>query len=257
VIRQAYSLVAFVTLVVYGLQGLQGQTADAAQPGANPHQTQQSPAGSSGAADASGKVLEVHDASNYTYARVDTGKEKLWVAGPTTKLKVGDTVSFSRNMAMKNFKSTTLKKTFDVIYFVGKLTPLETQATSGKPPTERPKIAAADTVKENMNFSGIKKPKDGKTIAEIYKTKAKLAGKKVALRGKVAKFMPNVMGKNWLHVKDGTGGQGTNDLTVTTKGTAKVGDTVLVRGTLATEKDYGYGYKYPAIIEDAEVTVER
>ena len=257
VIRKAYLLVVFVTLIAYGIFGPQGLKVDAAQPAANPHQTQQSPAASSGAANTSGKVLEVHDASNYTYARVDTGKEKIWLAGPTTKLKVGDKVEFASGMPMKNFESKSLNRTFDVIYFVSKISPAGSKPASGQLAMEHPKIAPADTGKEKMDFSGIAKPKDGKTIAEIYKGKAQLTGKKVVLRGKVVKFTGGVMGKNWLHVKDGTGAQGTNDLTVTTKAAAKIGDTVLVRGTLATDKDYGYGYKYPAIIEDAEVTVER
>ena len=64
------------------------------------------------------------------------------------------------------------------------------------------------------------------------------------------------MGKNWVHVQDGTGGSGTNDLTVTTNATAAVGDTVLVRGKLGADKDFGFGYKYDILIEDAALTVE-
>jgi hypothetical protein len=65
------------------------------------------------------------------------------------------------------------------------------------------------------------------------------------------------MGKNWLHVRDGSGAEGTNDLTVTTTGTMpNVGDTVLVRGTVSLDKDFGMGYAYPILIEDASVTVE-
>jgi hypothetical protein len=76
-------------------------------------------------------------------------------------------------------------------------------------------------------------------------------------RGKVVKTNPNIMGKNWLHVRDGSGAEGTNDLTVTTAGTApNVGDTVVVKGTVALEKDFGMGYQYDIIVEDAEVTVE-
>jgi hypothetical protein len=65
------------------------------------------------------------------------------------------------------------------------------------------------------------------------------------------------MGKNWLHVRDGTGEEGTNDLTVTTIDVLpNVGDLVLVTGPLETDKDFGMGYRYDLIIEDAEVTVE-
>lgn len=64
------------------------------------------------------------------------------------------------------------------------------------------------------------------------------------------------MGKNWIHVQDGTGSDGTNDLTVTTNAVAAVGNTVLVKGNLSADKDFGFGYKYEVVIEDAAVTVE-
>jgi len=64
------------------------------------------------------------------------------------------------------------------------------------------------------------------------------------------------MDKTWLHIMDGTGGEGTNDLAVTTDAVASVGDIVVVNGELAVDKDFGFGYKYDIIIENAEVTVE-
>ena len=76
------------------------------------------------------------------------------------------------------------------------------------------------------------------------------------MRGKVVKFSPQIMGKNWIHVQDGTGAAGTNDLTVTTLDEAKVGDTVLVTGKITLNKDFGMGYKYDLIIEDGKVKVE-
>ncbi len=100
------------------------------------------------------------------------------------------------------------------------------------------------------------KPEGGKTVNEIYLQRDSLSGKEVILRAKVVKFSPQIMGKNWLHVQDGTGEKGTNDLTVTSAAAAKVGDTVLVKGALSTNKDFGLGYKYDLIIEDAQVTVE-
>jgi hypothetical protein len=65
------------------------------------------------------------------------------------------------------------------------------------------------------------------------------------------------MGKNWLHVRDGSGAEGTNDLTITTAGTLpNVGDTVVVTGNVALNKDFGMGYAYDVLVEDAQVTVE-
>ena len=134
----------------------------------------------------------------------------------------------------------------------------------GKPPARalpegHPKIEGSSgnaSGGQPLDFSRISKPSGGKNIAEIYKEKPRLVGKKIAVRGKVVKFNTGIMGKNWLHLRDGTGAEGTNDLTVTTDGVAKVGDTVLVRGALTADKDFGHGYKYPVIIEDAQVTVE-
>ena len=62
------------------------------------------------------------------------------------------------------------------------------------------------------------------------------------------------MGKNWIHIQDGTGAKGTNDLTITTKNIVKLGDIILVEGTLELDKDFGSGYKYDIIIEDAKIT---
>lgn len=107
-----------------------------------------------------------------------------------------------------------------------------------------------------FDFSKIVKPKDGKTVQEVYQEKAKLNGKRVTLRGKVVKYSEAIMGKNWLHLRDGTGKEPANDLTVTTQAKTKVGDTVLVEGTIWLDKDLGAGYKYDVIIEDAKVKIE-
>jgi len=109
-----------------------------------------------------------------------------------------------------------------------------------------------------VDLSGIAKAEGGQTVAELYAGKDTLANKKVTLRGKVVKANSGIMSKDWLHVRDGSGQDGTNDLTVTTtsKPLAKVGDTVLVTGTVTLNKDFGMGYQYPVILEDAEVKIE-
>ena len=107
-----------------------------------------------------------------------------------------------------------------------------------------------------MDFTGLKPAKGGKTVAEIYPSSAKLAGKAVTVRGKVVKYNGDIMGKNWLHIQDGTGGVVDNDLLVTTSSVAALGDTVLVEGKVAINQDFGSGYKYDVLIEEAKVTVE-
>jgi hypothetical protein len=213
----------------------------------------------------SGKVLEVLNASNYTYLRVDTGREKLWLAAPQIKIKSGERVSFAGGLPMKNFQSKSLGRTFETVYFVDQVArdgdksaaPRMSQADTKNLPQGHPSISSSNDAAAKMDFSRITKASGGKTVAEIYAEKSQLSGKKTAIRGKVVKYNGGIMGKNWIHLKDGTGSEGSNDLAVTTKAEAKVGDTVLVRGNVVTDKDYGYGYKYPVIIEDAEVTVEK
>jgi len=207
------------------------------------------------AAGKSGKVIETMNAGGYTYVQVDTGSEKLWAAAPEFKVKVGDAVAVPQGMPMANYESKTLKRTFDVVYFVdaimvGGAQPQSAAASPNAMPQGHPPVAAQATEK----ISGIKVA--DKTVADLFAEKDKLAGKQVNIRGKVVKFSPEIMGKNWIHLQDGTGKEGANDLTVTTKLMAKVGDTVLISGPVSVGKDFGYGYKYEVIIEDAQVKVE-
>lgn len=96
------------------------------------------------------------------------------------------------------------------------------------------------------------------TVASINQNKAALGGKPVTVSGKVVKVNNGIMGRNFLHIQDGTGdaNAGTNDLTVTSKQTAKVGDQVKVAGTAVLNRDFGAGYMYPLLIEDATITVK-
>ena len=93
------------------------------------------------------------------------------------------------------------------------------------------------------------------TVAELFEKADKLDKKAVVVRGKVVKVSKGIMGKNWVHLRDGSGdaGKGTDDLVVTTPDLPKVGDVVTAKGTLYKDKDFGAGYKYKAIVEEAAV----
>lgn len=123
-------------------------------------------------------------------------------------------------------------------------------------PPGHPPITSDPEVAKGMDFSDIALPGDGKRIESLYAEKQALAGQEVVVRGKVTKFTRGVMGKNWIHIMDGTGGEGTNDVTVTTDAEAQLGDVVLVRGVLSLDQDFGFGYAYDILIEDAHVEVE-
>jgi hypothetical protein len=233
--------------------------------------TAAAPAGDEGGF--SGKVIETANTAGYTYVQVDTGAKKLWAATTEFPVKVGDSVKVGPGTPMTGFHSKSLNRDFDVVYFTGSITVGggETGATPALPPGHPPLPGAATPVlppghpsltapaaAPNLDLTGIKRAEGGKTIKEIYAAKAKLAGKAVAVRGKVVKYNAMIMGKNWLHIRDGSGSteKSDNDLTVTTSTPAALGATVLVTGSLSTNRDFGAGYKYGVIIEDAKVTVE-
>lgn len=218
----------------------------------------------------SGKVTETMDAGGYTYVLVDTGTNKLWTAATKFGVKKGDSVAITDSQPMTNFQSKTLNRTFPVIYFASSVEvngakpsatllpanhpPLDGgapgQLPAGHPPT------ASGTPPPKVDFTGLKPAKDGKTVAQIYATSAQLERKSVRVRGKVVKYNANILGKNWLHIQDGTGSAGSNDILITTADQAKRGDTVLVQGKVARNKDFGSGYKYDLLIEEARVVVE-
>ena len=97
---------------------------------------------------------------------------------------------------------------------------------------------------------------DGRTVEDIHAKRAQLKDKKVAVRGKVVTATNGVLGKNWLHVRDGTGTGDSADLTVASNDTATVGDTVLVTGTVRLDRDLGAGYRYDVLVEDAKLKKE-
>lgn len=208
-----------------------------------------------------GKVTEIIDVTGYTYAEIDTGDNKVWAAGPTTPLKKGDIVAITKEMVMENYQSKTLGRSFPMIYFVGQYI-TDAKADAGKSSAPAPAPAAAPAAvpaspHANINqpattpVKGVNKLDGGHTIADIIAGKSGLKGKTVRLRGKVTKFSSNIMGKNWVHVQDSSTA---DDLTVTTKNNVTVGDVVIVEGKLELDKDYGYGYLYPIIVENAVIT---
>jgi hypothetical protein len=223
----------------------------------------------------SGKVLERIDANPYSYLRLDTLSGEQWAAVPQCELKNGDQAVVSHAISMDGFESKTLKRKFDRIVFgildTGQPAPANQpspHAAAGNPHAAGDNPHAAG---ENPHAAAKTPPADigpisvprasgagAVTVSEAFAQKASLSGKSVRVRAKVVKVLAGIMGKNWLHVRDGSGSDDKkdNDLTVTTDDVATVGSTVLVQGVLHTDKDLGSGYNFPVIVENAKVTKE-
>jgi hypothetical protein len=196
-----------------------------------------------------GKPVPKSTADNSLYMLLEKKGNKTWVAVPKMKVKKGETVSLQPGALMENFRSSTLNRTFEKIYFsAGPITnPSGTGSTTGS--KDRVIIP-----KEKIKVEKASGP-NAYTIAEIYKNIARLDKKEVVVRGKVLKVSQAIMGKNWLHIQDGTGNakEGTEDLVLTTKDSASVGDVITASGIIAKDKDFGSGYKYKAIMENAHI----
>ena len=109
------------------------------------------------------------------------------------------------------------------------------------------------------DIGNVKVPKatgpNARTVAEIVAKGTELKDNPVVVRGKVVKYTPDVMGKNWVHLRDGSGSasDGTNDVLVTTTDETKIGDVVLARGTVRTDVNLGSGYAYKVLVEEAKL----
>ena len=199
-----------------------------------------------------GKVLEAKDVESYTYLRLKTKDGEIWAAVNKTPVKVGADVTIDNPTVMNNFESKTLKKTFDRIVFGSIAAPGAGASAAG---ADMPALHAG--MSKPVDVGSVKVAKaagpDARTVAEVNARKADLKGKPVVLRGKVVKFTAGVLGKNWIHLRDGSGSaaDGSDDILVTTLDETKIGDVVLVKGIVATDRDFGSGYSYKVLVEEA------
>lgn len=200
-----------------------------------------------------GKVLEVKEAGSYTYLRLQTKDGETWAAVGRAAVKVGSEVTIVEPMVMTDFESRAMQRKFDRLV-LGTLRGAEAApATSANPHAGiAPHGRAADVGDVKVaKATGA----DARTVGEVYAQKTALKDKRVQVRGKVVKVTGEVMGRNWVHVRDGTGSatERTDDLVVTTKDEARVGDVIVVSGVVRTDRNFGSGYAYPVLIEDAKL----
>ena len=225
-----------------------------------------------------GVVIEAITGGGYTYLNIDENGEKFWIAGPQTSVAKGAEVSFNEQVWMPNFTSRALNRTFEKILFVSGVDDGSPEATSADDEgasdvkeenvdeihsgtgdatdedaaaTEEEADSEEDSTDEEETDEPL--PADGVyTVEDIYNYANRLKGEIIKVRGEVVKVSENIMGMTWVHIQDGTGTKGKNKLVFrSNKDTAKVGDTVIAEGRLDADKDFGFGYYYSVIVEDA------
>lgn len=204
------------------------------------------------------EVAEVIHGDTYTYMKVKENMAERWVATGKTEASAGDVLYYGQALEMPNFHSKELDRTFDKIYFIDKVSeqPVEHAHSGQMPMGQMPQghmgqghSGAVES--EQKSSISLEKSGDEVTIADIYATPKDFEGKEFEIRGVVTKVNKEIMGKNWVHLQDGTSNDGSFDLTVTTQALPEVNDEVTFKGTLTLEKDFGAGYYYDVIMEDA------
>lgn len=187
-------------------------------------------------------VMEVIQVTDYTYLHVTENGKDYWIAAPKADFKVGEVILYSKSMEMKNFESKELKKTFDSILFIDNASVKLGEGIMNEP--MKPSIS-----KEEVNVEPLS---GGVTLAQIFADPNKYANRTVKVKGKVVKINSGIMQRNWIHIQDGTNYQDDFDLTITTNDNVKNGDVVIFEGKIVLNKDFGYGYSYKVMMENAK-----
>ncbi len=194
-----------------------------------------------------GIVLETKDAGPYTYMHIEEGIRKFWIAATPNKFEKGTTVSFAEQLWMYDFKSKAMDKVFKEILFVAAVYEGDGAEKAAASRRNRPKPSAKAAVKAPQQ-----KAFGTYTVANVFAKKDTLKGKSIKVKGKVVKVLAGIMGMNWIHIQDGTGAAGSNDIIFTSKtDTATVGTTVTAQGTVILDKDFGSGYFYAVMLENS------
>jgi len=192
-------------------------------------------------------VKEVIQAKSYTYLFVTEGSQEYWIATAKQPLEAGMTLYYDQGLEMKNFTSKEIDRTFDSIFFVGQMrgTSSAAAATSG-----------GNKVMETAQDISVEKIAGSVSIQELHANKADYEGQVVTVRGQVTKFNAGIMGRNWVHLQDGTKSGAAFDVTITTQANVSKNDIVVFSGKIALNKDFGAGYKYDLIMEEAVLVSE-
>jgi hypothetical protein len=156
---------------------------------------------------------------------------------------VGDAVAVAGAVWMTDFKSNSLNRTWPQIAF-------------GTLDDDAPASPHGKKVSAPLGEVRVPKVAGGHSVAEVYAQRAALQGRQITVRGRVVKATDGVLGKSWLHLRDGSGDGPTSDLTVASLESASVGDTVVARGVVQIDRDLGSGYRFDVLIDEAHVARE-
>jgi hypothetical protein len=255
------SLATCITTSVFALEAPAVSPGHPGIPAAAPHSTPSAVAPADAPAPLCGKVIQTMNGGGYTYIYIEQkdGK-KVWVAVTQLSVKVGDQMSFKPGTEMTKFESKALNRSFDSIIFSNGVLS-GGSAAAGSDPGKNKGVSPGSRGAASDKAAKISVTRatgaNATTVADAFSNSIKLNNKKIVVRGQVVKVSSGIMGKNWIHIQDGTGSEKkkNHNLVCTSKtDIADIGDVVTISGTLIKDRDFGSGYKYAVIIENCKIT---
>ncbi len=195
-------------------------------------------------------VLESINAAGYVYILGEEADEKRWFAVTSREVIAGEIYYYENPLVMKDYYSKELERPFDEVLFLSRVSKNPDDLSE---PSNRILNKPSGKITTDKLELSIDIPKNALSISQLFEQKEQLQGQKVQVRGQVVKFSPEIMNTNWIHIQDGTSFDEKYDLTITTSETVNVGDIITFEGTVTVDKDFGYGYFYEVLLEEAKV----
>ena len=195
------------------------------------------------------KVKAVEQVSSYTYLMVKGKGPAYWVVITSSDIAVGESITYQGGNLMEDFYSKELDRTFEKVLFLDGL-----EGSQASPMGEMGGMGGTtqgSDIKTDRLETNIEAEAGTISIADIYANPAAYEGKTIRVKGEVAKFNPNIMERNWIHLQDGSEFEGKYDLTITSQEGFVVGQVHTIEGILALNRDFGYGYNYEILLEKA------
>ena len=196
-------------------------------------------------------VKEVHESSNYLYLQVEEGSKTYWIATGPGSVKPGNRYFFNEAVVKRDFTSEKLDRKFDSIYLVTQLLPesrkQELKRMRFNPHDRQADVDSVESMKEGPGTLQVQRV----TLKEIFNNPKQFENQVVEVSGICTKINEGIMERNWIHLKPEAAE--TKEIVATSDSSVGVGETVTLRAMVRLDKDFGAGYVYPILLEDATI----
>lgn len=197
------------------------------------------------------QLVDSLQASRYTYYKVEEGDKEFWIATMKSSFPLNEAYVFDKGLYKTNYYSTEFDRNFDEIYLVSDLRPKQSHSSrAGNTLNQIVRFETNHPVKKHQSDTSLDREGSIK-IRELISNASDYIGQEVQITAKVTKINPNIMDRNWLHLQDGS--FDSFDMVATSLEAVPAGHIVTLKAKFAKDKDFGAGYSYDFILENAQL----